>query len=60
VNGQYVCALSSLPPKRQIGINFGALFDKEGHMAPSQGVWVEKAEVFYDGMLSDITLHPAD
>lgn len=60
VNGQYVCALSKLPAKRQVGINFNAFYTAQGQAAPPKGVWINKVEVLYNGSLYDVTLHPAD
>lgn len=60
VNGRYVCSLTTLPAKKQVGINFGSLFDNQGLAAPQQGVWVEKVEVLYNGSLRKATMHPAD
>lgn len=60
VNGQYVVGLAKLPAKRQVGINFNALYDNEGRQSPQKGVWVEKVELLVDGQVYSTTLHAAD
>ncbi len=60
VNGRYVCPIASLPVKQQKGINFSYFYDTAGMPAPSRGTWIEKVELFYNGQLYDITMHPAD
>ena len=60
VNGEYACQVTALPVKRQVGVNFEVLYNKQGQQAPLSGVWVNKAQLVADGKVYDLKLHLAD
>lgn len=60
VNGIYSAKLSALPVKRQCGVSFRLLFDKDGKRPPRSGMWVNKVELLYGGKLYTIRTHAAD
>lgn len=60
VNGQYSARLTALPVKRQLGVSFALLFDKQGKRPPKNGVWAKQVELLYDGKLYTIRTRAAD
>ena len=60
VNQQFVVKLGSLPVRVQRGVNFHALYDREGLRAPSRGVWIRTVEIERDGQLYPLRIRIAD
>ena len=60
VNGEFACQVTTLPVKKQLGVNFEALYNKQGQQAPLHGVWIKNAQLVADGKIYDLTLHLPD